>query len=46
MPERDDPRCKPCVRPAIISELALETRAGFPLGVPDPFDPFGLDAEK
>jgi len=37
---------KPYARPEIIHELALETRAGSPLGVPDPFDPFGLDAEK
>ncbi len=40
-------RRKPYTPPAIIHELALETRAGSPLGVPDPFgDPFGLDPEK
>jgi len=39
-------RRKPYTKPEIIHELALETRAGSPLGVPDPFDPFGLDAEE
>ncbi len=27
--------------PAIIHELELETRAGSPLGLPNPFDPTG-----
>ncbi len=28
-------------KPAIVHELELETRAGSPLGVPNPFDPTG-----
>jgi len=35
---------KPYVKPAILHEL--ETRAGSPLGLPDPMDPFGLDRER
>ena len=31
---------KPYTKPKIILELELETRAGSPLGMPDPFDPF------
>ena len=31
---------KPYAKPEIIHEL--ETRAGSPLGMPDPFDPLGL----
>lgn len=34
---------KPYTRPAIVHEQQLETRAGTPLGVPDPLDPTGLD---
>ena len=33
---------KPYAKPEIIHELELETRAGSPLGMPDPFDPLGL----
>ena len=33
---------KPYVKPEIIHELELETRAGSPLGMPDPLDPLGL----
>ena len=33
---------KPYAKPAIIVELELETRAGSPVGMPDPFDPLGL----
>ena len=33
---------KPYTKPEIIHELELETRAGSPLGMPDPFDPLGL----
>ena len=40
------PARKPYTKPEIILQLALETRAGSPLSLPDPFDPFGLDAEK
>lgn len=29
-------------QPAIVHELALETRAGSPLGIPNPLDPAGL----
>lgn len=32
------------VKPEIICELILETRAGSPLGLPDPLDPFKLDS--
>lgn len=39
---QDKPRRTYC-RPEIIHELELETRAGSPLGIPDPMDPFGLD---
>ncbi|MFQ5858325.1 MAG: hypothetical protein ACE5LU_22210, partial [Anaerolineae bacterium] len=39
-------RRKHYVRPAIIHELALETLAGSPLGIPDPFDPFNLEPEQ
>lgn len=39
---QDRPR-KAYSRPEIIHELELETRAGSPLGIPDPMDPFGLD---
>ena len=31
---------KPYAKPEIIHELELETLAGSPLGMPDPFDPF------
>ena len=40
---------KPYVRPEIIYELDLETRAGCPLADPlgfDPMDPFNLDPSK
>lgn len=30
-------------RPCILQELTLETRAGSPLGVPNPLDPAGID---
>lgn len=30
-------------RPQILHELELETRAGSPLGIPNPLDPAGLD---
>lgn len=30
-------------RPRIVQELALETRAGSPLGIPNPLDPAGID---
>lgn len=33
---------KPYSKPEIIHELELETRAGSPLGMPDPFHPLGL----
>lgn len=36
---------KPYAKPEIIYELELETRAGSPLSVPDPFDPLGLEPE-
>lgn len=32
---------KPYTQPAVIHELRLETRAGSPLGIPDPLDPLG-----
>ncbi|GAB4529687.1 MAG: hypothetical protein Fur0018_16450 [Anaerolineales bacterium] len=34
---------KPYEKPAIVHELELETRAGSPLGLPNPFDPTGED---
>jgi len=34
----DQGRRKPYIKPEIIEELALETRAGSPLGVPNPLD--------
>lgn len=37
---------KPYRRPAILHELQLETRAGSPLGIPDPLDPFGLNPDR
>ena len=37
---------KPYTKPEIIHELELETRAGSPLGMPDPFDPLGLGLPK
>ena len=37
---------KPYTKPEIIHELELETRAGSPLGIPDPFDPLGLGLPK
>jgi hypothetical protein len=39
---------KPYVKPEIIHELELETRAGTPLVVDplDPFDPLGLEPKK
>ena len=37
---------KPYAKPEIIHELELETRAGSPLGIPDPFDPLGLGLPK
>lgn len=42
---RDETACrprKPYTKPEIIHELALEVRAGSPLGLPDPLDPLGL----
>jgi hypothetical protein len=43
--EASEPR-KSYTKPAILHELELETRAGSPLGIPDPFeDPFGSDRE-
>lgn len=40
-----EPR-KPYTKPAILRELELETRAGTPLGIPVPMDPFGLDPQE
>ena len=40
---RPETHKKPYSKPEIIHELELETRAGSPLGLPDPLDPFGLD---
>ena len=37
---------KPYAKPEIIVELELETRAGSPLGIPDPFDPLGRGLPK
>jgi len=37
---------KPYAKPEIIHELELETRAGSPLGMPDPLDPLGLGLPK
>ena len=37
---------KPYTKPEIIHEPELETRAGSPLGMPDPFDPLGLGLPK
>lgn len=34
---------KPYSKPEVILELELETRAGSPLGFPDPMDPLGLN---
>ena len=34
---------KPYRTPEITLELALETRAGTPLHIPDPLNPFGLE---
>ncbi|MFQ5596118.1 MAG: hypothetical protein ACE5HA_18400 [Anaerolineae bacterium] len=34
---------KPYSKPEIILELELETRAGSPLGIPDPMYPFSLN---
>jgi len=31
------------IHPAIVHELDLETRAGSPLGMPDPLNPDGTD---
>jgi hypothetical protein len=36
---------KPYVKPEIIHELDLETRAGSP-NLPDPLNPFGIDPES
>lgn len=33
----------PYTPPTIVRELTLETRAGSPLGLPDPLDPLGTD---
>ncbi|MFQ5341949.1 MAG: hypothetical protein ACE5F6_10435 [Anaerolineae bacterium] len=33
-------------KPEIILELELETRAGSPLGAPNPFAPFGLEPKE
>ncbi len=33
---------KPYAKPKILHELELETRAGSPLDMPNPFDPFGM----
>lgn len=42
--DRTPPASKqPYTQPAVIHELRLETRAGTPLGVPNPLDPTGLD---
>ncbi len=32
---------KPYDSPAVVEEIELETRAGSPLGIPNPFDPTG-----
>jgi hypothetical protein len=34
----NDPQGKPYSKPEIVHELDLETRAGSPLGLPDPLD--------
>lgn len=39
----DRPKKSVYRRPEIIHELKLETRAGSPLGIPNPLDPAGLD---
>lgn len=39
-PER--PARKPYARPAIVSEMRLEARAGTPLFLPDPPNEYGL----
>ena len=46
MSDKATARHKPYVRPTIMHELALETRAGSALGLPDPYDPLGLDPYK
>lgn len=40
------PPPKPYERPAIVHELDLETRAGSPLGIPNPLDPAGLEPDR
>jgi hypothetical protein len=42
----DDVERKDYVKPAIIHELQLETRAGTPTGVDPLVDPLGLDPNK
>ena len=39
-------RRKPYTKPEIIHELELETRAGSPMMLPDPYDPYNLDPYK
>lgn len=34
---------KPYEEPAVVYESALEVRAGTQLGLPDPFDPTGVN---
>jgi hypothetical protein len=34
---------KPYEEPAVVYESALEVRAGSPLGIPDLFDPTGVN---
>lgn len=48
-PEAQPEVRKPYAKRQITYELELETRAGSPLGLPDPYDPYdplGLDPDK
>ncbi len=42
-PEVTDGATRAYLKPAIVHELTLETRAGSPLGIDPIFDPLGVD---
>ena len=37
---------RPYTKPEIVHELELQTRAGSPLGIPDPMGPFDLEPRE
>ena len=47
IPELDSDALKPYVKPAIVHDLKLETRAGSTIvGIPKVVDPLGLDPSQ